>query len=88
MYYEGLYVGEDNTNVNQVNGMRQDVVEALNVLKFRYYAGQVVVSPMNIIGKMELVLKKSVRIWFTLTGAESVRIFTLEHMNSLNYDVS
>lgn len=31
--YEGLYVGEDNTNIKQVNGMRQDVVEALKRIK-------------------------------------------------------
>lgn len=31
--YEGLYVGEENTDIKQVNGMRQDVVEALKHIK-------------------------------------------------------
>ena len=31
--YEGLYVGEDNKDIPNVNGMRSDVVEALKAIK-------------------------------------------------------
>lgn len=31
--YEGLYVGENNTEIPNVNGMRKDVVEALKAIK-------------------------------------------------------
>ena len=47
--YEGIYVGE-NSEIPNVNGMRNDVVQALRKLRFQYYVGQVDALQMNIIG--------------------------------------
>ena len=66
--YEGLYVGEDSPIPNK-NGMRIDVVEALKTFKSLCCVGQAAASPMNIIGKTGLVLKKTAKRWSTLTGA-------------------
>lgn len=58
--YEGIYVGEDSP-IENVNGMRCDVVEALKEIKvpvLRWPGGAL---QMSITGRMESVQKKAER---------------------------
>lgn len=47
--YGGLWVGED-SSIPNVKGYRTDVLEALKILKFLYFAGRAVALLTNTIG--------------------------------------
>ena len=55
--YGGIYVGED-SDISHINGMRQDVVEALKKIKV----------PVNTTGRTALARVKAERKWSIPTG--------------------
>ncbi len=65
--YEGFWVGED-SNIENTNGIRNDVVEALKKINIPVLRWLVVALLMNTIGKMVLVHVKIVNAWSTRIG--------------------
>ena len=78
--YDGIWVGK-NSPIPNVNGYRKDLLEALQALKFRYFAGLEVVLPIPTTGKTGSALLKSVQKSKMYSGEELLKITVLEPTN-------
>ena len=78
--YGGLWVGED-SKIPNTQGYRNDVLQALKDLKVPVLRWPADVLPMNIIGWMVSVRKRTAPEWSITIGEVQWKIIVSEHMN-------